>query len=442
MTSIKGTPLSRRTLLRFGAAAAGVAAVSSCTRGLGGGDKSSSGGGAGSSLDVMFWGEGDQNKKLIEALDLYQKSEGATKVNPQYSGFSGYYDKLATRVAGGNPPDVFQIHLPYLMEYIKRGAVAPLDQYKDDLGLDKMPDYVATTTKADGKYYFALLGAATQPAIIVNTTKLKPLGLSAPSPDWTIDQYKATMAEVWSKSGHKLAGTADLGGSPIALESFLRGRGKALFGDGSSLGFAEDDFAAWLQLWQDLRGNGSAVQMAVTAAATGFQNDPVTVGKAAYSGTATSRGLPSMQSLTKDTLSLGTFPSGGPGSQPGTNIIPAGWFAISPKSKNIEGAVSMLKYLTSQPDAAQAMGLARGVPIPEAIRTDVAKTATGLNKLVLENYALVASQGPAALQMYPPGASKLLQTSLPNANQVVGFGKSSVSQAVTKFFSDAKAALK
>ena len=149
-----------------------------------------------------------------------------------------------------------------------------------------------------------------------------------------------------------------------------------------------------------------------------------------------------MQSLTKDTLSLGTFPSGGAGSEPGTNIIPAGWFAISPKSKNIEGAVAMLKYLTSKPEAANAMGLARGVPIPEDIRAEVTKSATGLNKLVLDNYALVASRGPAALQMYPPGASKLLQTSLPNANEVVGFGKSSVSQAVTKFFSDAKAALK
>ncbi|HZX08092.1 ABC transporter substrate-binding protein [Kribbella sp.] len=434
------TQFSRRRLLQFGAAAAGLTAVSSCTRGLGG-SGNTSGGGSKGTLDVMFWGEGDQNKLLIKALDLYQKSSGAVKVNPQYSGFSGYYDKLATRVAGGNPPDVFQIHLPYLMEYIKRGAVAPLDQYKDDLGLDKMPDYVATTTKADGKYYFALLGAATQPAIIVDTTKLKGLGMAAPSPDWTIDQYKSAMADVWNKSGHKLAGTADLGGNSIALESFLRGRGKALFGDGSSLGFAEEDLAAWLQLWQDLRGNGSAVPMPVTAAATGFQNDPVTIGKAAYTGTATSRGLPSMQSLTKDTLSLGTFPSGGAGSAPGTNIIPAGWFAISPKSKNIEGAVSMLKYLTSRPEAAQAMGLARGVPIPENIRADVAKTATGLNKLVLDNYALVASKGPAPLQMYPPGASKLLQTSLPNANQVVGFGKSSVSQAVTNFFSDAKAAL-
>lgn len=435
MTSFTHSQVSRRTLFRLGAAAAGTAALSSCSRGLGGSSSRSS-----KTLDFMFWGEGDQNKKLIEALDLYQKSSGASKVNPQYSGFSGYYDKLATRVAGGNPPDVFQIHLPYLMEYIKRGAVQPLDQYKDDLGLDSLPDYVTTTVKSQGKSWFALLGAATQPAIVVDTTKLTSIGLSAPSVnDWTLDQYRAAMAQVWDKSGKKLNGTADLGGNAIAIEAFMRARGKPLFTDDGKLAFTQDDMAAWLQFWQDLRTNGGAVPMKVTAAATGFQNDPVTLGKAAYTGTATSRGLPSMQTLTKDTLALGTFPSGGPGSAPGTNIIPAGWFAISPKSKNIEGAVAMLKFLTGA-DAAKVMGMARGVPIPENVRSTVAASAKGLDKVVLDNYALVASKKPAPLQMYPTGTSKLFQ-SLTNVNQSVGFGQSTVAQAVTKFFSDAKEAL-
>lgn len=436
MSSLTPSSLSRRSLLHLGAAAAGAAALSSCSRGLSG----SGGGSSASTLNVMFWGEGDQNKKLLEALELYGRSEGASTVNPQYSGFSGYYDKLATRVAGGNPPDVFQIHLPYLMEYIDRGAVQPLDEYKDDLGLDGLPDYVSTTVKADGKYWFALLGAAAQPAIIVNTTKVQGLGLQAPGADWTLDGYRSTMAEVWGKSGKKLHGTADLGGNPIAFEAYVRGIGKQLFSDEGQLAFTQDDLVSWLQLWDDMRKSGAAVPMNLTAAASGFQNDPVTVGKAAYTGTATSRGLPSMQSLTKDQLALATFPAAG--SVAGTNIIPAGWFAISPKSKNIEGAVAMLKFLTSEPEASKIMGMARGVPIAEEVRKSVSAGATGLDKAVLDNYELVTSKGPAPLQMYPPGASKLLQTSLPSANEAVGFGKGAVAQAAATFFTEAKGALK
>jgi multiple sugar transport system substrate-binding protein len=429
--------LSRRGLLRLGVVAAGTAALASCSRGFGGSSSPS----GGTALDFAFWGEGDQNKKLVDALNLYQKTADASTVNPQYSGFSGYYDKLATRVAGGNPPDIFQIHLPYLMEYIDRGAVAPLDDYKDQLGLDKLPDYVANTAKTKGKYWFALLGAATQPAIIVDTTKLAALGLSAPSGDWDIDTYAKTMLEVYTKSDKKLNGTADSGGSPITLEAFLRGQRKSLFSDDGKLGFGEADLVKWLQFWQDMRANGAAVPMTVTAANKGFQDDPVTLGKAAYSSTATSRGLPSMQSLNKDTLALATFPSGGSGTGSGTNIIPAGWFAISAKSKNIKAAVQMLQYLTTNPDAAAALGLARGVPIPEDMRNTISKTATGLDKVVLDNYVEVASKHPAPLQMYPPGASKLLQTSLPDANEQVGFGKMTVAQAAQKFLADAKNAL-
>lgn len=249
------------------------------------------------------------------------------------------------------------------------------------------------------------------------------------------------MAQVHTSSGGKLAGTSDFGGNPIALEAYLRGIGSPLFTADGKLGFGLKELAVWLQLWKDLRDGGSAVPMSVTAAATGFQNDAVTIGKAAFTTTATSRGLPSMQSLTKDTLALATFPSGGEGSGAGTNIIPAGWFAISPKSKNIEGAVAMITYLTSSADAAKVMGMARGVPIPSEVRSRVAATATGLDKAVLDNYALVESQKPSALQMYPPGASKLLQTSLPNANEVVGFGQTTVAAAAKKFFDDAKGAL-
>jgi multiple sugar transport system substrate-binding protein len=427
--------LTRRAVLRLGAVTGGALALTSCLRGFTPPAASTS------SLDVMFWGEGDQNKKLIDALRLFQQTDGGPGINPQYSGFDGYYDKLATRVAGGNPPDVFQIHLPYLLEYIERGAVQPLDQYSADLGLDAVPEYVAPTVAYEGKLWFALLGAASQPAVVVDMTKLQGLGLAAPTDDWTLDTFMSTMAEVLAVSGGKLHGTADLGGSPIVLEAFMRSRGKPLFTDDGRLAFDGDDFTAWLQMWQDLRDSGGAVPMSVTAAATGFQSDPVTIGKAAYTSTATSRGLPSMQSLTKDQLALATFPSGGPGSAPGTNIIPANWFAISPKSKNIEGAVAMLKFLTTDPNAARAMGLARGVPIPERLRPTVAGGASGLDKAVLDNYELVTSKAPAPLQMYPPGASKLLQTSLPNVNQVVGFGQMSVTEATAKFFSDAEVAL-
>lgn len=428
------TQLDRRLLLGLGLTAAGTGTLAACR---GGPSPASSGGGT---LEFMFWGEGDQNERLIDALKDFQAGDGAPTVSPQYSGLSGYYDKLATRLAGGNPPDVFQIHLPYLTEYIERDTVLALDDHAQELGLTDLPDYIAPTSQVDGSYYFALLGAATQPAIIVNTTRLEELGLEPPADDWTLDDFVDAMTQVWESSAQALHGTADQGGSQIGFEAYLRGRGTPLFEEDGSLGIAEGDVEAWFQLWQDMRDSGAAVPMDVTASVDGFQTDPLTIGKAAYTLTATSRGLPSIQSLNTDTLALATFPSGGPESVSGTNIIPAGWFAVSPKAGDVEGAVAMLKYLIGE-SAAETMGMARGVPIPPDVRETVQASATGLDAIALENYDLVESQDPAALQVFPVGTSELLQSDLPNINQSIGFGESTVADGVTAFFDAAAKAL-
>ncbi len=427
--------ISRRTVLRAGALGVGAAALAGCNRGLGSSQASSD-------LQFMFWGEGNQNEKLLAAIDIFKQRNPKVKVNPQYSGFSGYYDKLATRVAGGNPPDIFQVHLPYLLEYVRRDAVHSLDAHADKLGLASIPKDIVTTCKLDGHYYFALLGAATQPAVVYDKTALEQLGLGGPDPGWNLDQYQAVMKEVYAASKQQLHGTADVGGSPVQLEPFLRGFGKQLFTDEGKLGFTKEEFGAWLQLWQAMRENGSAVPMDVTAGAQGFQNDPVVLRKAAYTGTATSRGLPSMKSLTKDELGIAPFPSSGRETRPGTNIIPAGWFAISKKSKNVDDAVALLSFLTGDPDAAKTMGMARGVPINPAMRDVIKPTLAGLDKVVFDNYVLIAAKDLAPLQAYPPGAGQLLQSSLATANQTVGFGKASVAQAAEQFFADAARVLK
>ncbi|HVX47437.1 MAG TPA: ABC transporter substrate-binding protein [Mycobacteriales bacterium] len=427
------TLLSRRSAVKAGGAAVAASALAGCgIRGLTPPSHDSS------TLQMTFWGEGDQNKRLIAALDLFERQHAPLKIATQYSGLDGYYDKLATRLAGGDPPDIFQIHLPYLLEYVRRGAVASLDPYAKDLGLTSVPDYIATTSKLDGHWYFALVGAATQPAIVYDRTRLEEKHLQPAKDGWTLDDFQDQMRQVHSDTGGKLYGSADLGGNAIAFESYLHGRAMRLFDDTGQLAFKPDDFSEWLQMWDSQRKAGGCLPMSETAAATGFQNDPVITGKSAFTLTATSRGLPSMQTLTKDTLRLLPFPAATRGGAPGTNIIPAGWFAVAKRSRNIEGAVALLKFLSGSKQASRAMQLARGVPIASDLQAVIAPDLTGVNKLVFDNYQQIARQKLVPLQPYPPGSGELLQTSLPTANQTVGFGKGSVSSVTDQFFSDAK----
>lgn len=434
MTGAPGRrPVGRRSVLRLAAGAAGGLALGGCEpRGL-----TLSSGSTGT-LEMAFWGEGDQNTRLIAAINLYQKSADGVPVKMQYSGLQGYYDKLATRLAGGAPPDIFQIHLPYLLEYAERGSVHQLDQYAAELGLPSLPPSVSGTARIDGHWYFAVVGAATQPAVVQNRTLLARLGLDQPDPSWTLDGYEAQMKRVRSASGGKLYGCADAGAVIAPLDSYLRGFGKRLFDGHGGLGFGPEQFQEWLGFWDRLRREQACVPMEITAGATGFQTDPVVTRKAVYSLTATSRGLPSIQSLTNDRLSLLTFPAANATSGPGTNVIPAGWFAISSKSRNVEEAVGLLRFLATSAAAAKTMGLARGVPISPQLQAVVSRGLDGLDQQVFDNYRTVTAGAVAPLQPFPVGAGELLTTSLTNANQTVGFGRATVQQATDRFFAEAK----
>lgn len=434
--SSRSVPMSRRSMLAVAGATAVSVTVGGCSRGLSSNSESSS------TLQMTFWGEGNQNAKLVSAINLFDKGDSGVSVKTQYSGLNGYYDKLATRLAGGAPPDIFQIHLPYLLEYVRRGAVRQLDDHATDLRLTELPSYIASTSKVDGHWYFALGGAATQPAILYDTTKLDQYGMQVASNGWTFAEYQSAMSQVHSHTKGKLYGSVDLGGTFVAFESYLHGRNKQLFDESGQLGFSEADLATWLNVWVAQRKSGGCVPMSVTAAGTGFDTDPIVTGKSAYSETATSRGLTSMQTLTKDSLGLLPFPAATKGTQSGTNIIPAGWWAISKHSKNVDKAVALLKFLTQDKKAALAMGLARGIPINAGLQTAIKPHLRGVDKLILDNYQQVAKGRLAPLQPYPPGAGELLQTSLPNANQTVGFGKSNVAAATKHFFTDAKRILK
>lgn len=427
--------MSRRSVLRLAGTAGVAAALGGCGRGLGGSSSDSN-------LQMMFWGEGDQNTKLMKAVTAWQNKDGNAHVDTQYMGYAGYFDKLATRLAGGNPPDIFQIYLPYLAEYVSRGAVLPLDDHAEDLRLTSLPASILPTCKMDGHYYFAIVGAATQPAVEYDSDRLARFSLKPASSDWTLAEFQDVMKQVHAASKGAMHGISDLGGGAVQLESYLRAFDTPLFDRQGGLAFTPEQFEQWLHLWDTMRKNGSCPPMTVTAGANGFETDPIVTGKAAYTLTATSRGFPSIQSLTKDHLGLLQFPRATAGSKPGTNIIPAGWFAIAKKSKNAGKAVDLLKYLSRDPHAAELMGLARGVPLSKVQQDAIKDQFDGQEKQVFDNYLQIAGQDLAPLQVYPPGSGELLTKSLSTANQSVGFGKASVRRAAAQFFTDAKRILK
>jgi len=155
--------------------------------GCGGGDSGTSGGTGGSSqsnvsgsISVMGIWSGPEQKAFQKVLD------GFTEENPNVSvKYTSAGDELptvlATAVEGGNPPTVAFVSQPGLIgDFVKKGAVKPIDYAKSDV-LNNLGQSAVDIGSVDGKLYGVLYKAANKSLVWYNVQSFTDAGVEAPT---------------------------------------------------------------------------------------------------------------------------------------------------------------------------------------------------------------------------------------------------------------------
>lgn len=222
-----------------------------------------------SSLRLTFWGGQARADRTYGVTDLYKASSG-TDVEGEFLAWNDYWPKLATQTAGGNAPDVLQMDYRYIVEYAKRNAIAPLDEFIGTaLKLDGFDADQLEGGKVDGKLYGISLGANSV-AMIYNVAAFEEAGIELPTNAWTLDDLMA-IGEAFKTANIRGGMKAIMDGSysePM-LDNWLRQRGKALYTADGKLGFEEADAVEWYTMWAKLREAGVCVSAEDQALDTG-----------------------------------------------------------------------------------------------------------------------------------------------------------------------------
>ena len=92
-------------------------------------------------LRFSWWGGDARHEATLEAIELYESKHPGVKIEPEYSAYSGYYEKLVTQLASGNAPDIFQVDQGWVAELSARGDVfADLEQFSDVIDFDQFSE--------------------------------------------------------------------------------------------------------------------------------------------------------------------------------------------------------------------------------------------------------------------------------------------------------------
>ncbi|MFG2164194.1 ABC transporter substrate-binding protein [Micromonospora chersina] len=427
------TPLTRRRFVR-GLAAVALAAPLALGAAACGGDEAGDDGPV--KLSVFWWG-GDARAKLTEdALALYTKKHPEVTFEKTWQANQGYFDKLATLTAGGNPPDLFQIDDNYLAEYAGRSTTLDLTSYKDSGKLDvsKFPKSLWQYGVVDGKLAGVAAGENTQ-GLVYNKTLLQKNGLPEPTTGMTWEQHIAWAEQVAKKT--KVPGTQDPSADYKAFWVWLRQQGKDLY-KGTELGFTADDVTKWFELWKGARDRGATPTPDVIheGNATDITKQLVVTGKAATSWVWANQ-MPDLKKNTKDELGVVAYP-GDPSAQWARASM---YWSVFKGSKHRDVAVDVINLLTNDPEAVALLGTDRGLPSNLDLRAKVSETATDpAMKQSIQVESDLAQKFGESPQVPIKGHSKV-RSELTKAAENAQYGRATPAQAAEQFLAACKSAI-
>lgn len=392
-------------------------------------------------LRLYWWGGQTRADRTLAVADLWAKAKGKTVPTGEFGSFQDHWPKLATMVAGGNAPDVYQMDYRFIVEYATRGAMQPLDEYVAS-GVLKLDDFDADQIeggKVDGKLYGISLGANSV-AAIYNQTAFEAVGLELPKLGWSYEDVPA-MAEAFKAKGNGVAFMADGSSNEPSLDNWIRQRGKPLYTPEGKLGPNADDMTEWFALWQGFRDKGYTPSAEDSALDVDTPETSMIALKKAAIIWSNSNQLIVHQSVNTDKLSMTNYPRINATTGGGHYRKPSQFWSMASTSTQKEAAADFISFFVNDPEAGKVLQVERGIPCSAGVRAAVSPLLDEQSQVALN---FVSSLGDllGPLPASPPAAAGEIDQSLLDVlSDEVAFGQRSAADAGKFFVEEATAIL-
>lgn len=393
-------------------------------------------------LRLFWWGGQARADRTLAVADAFAASTGKPEPQGEFLAWNDYWPRLATQVAGGNAPDVYQMDYRFIVEYATRNAIAPLDEFIGGaLNLDDFDQDQLEGGKVNGQLYGLSLGANSV-ATLINTTAFEEAGIAPPDMSWSYESFPEIGEAFLSKNIRGgMKAMSDGSYNEPGLDNWIRQRGKPLYTPEGKLGPDTDDMVDWFRMWNGFREKGYIVAAEDQALDTGAPEvSMVSLQKSALQP-SNSNQLVVYQSINPDKLSITSYPRLAPGVGGGHYRKPSQFWSISGTSANKEEAAKFLSFFVNDIEAGKVLGVERGIPCSAAVRDAVSPLLNEQDQIALNFVANLGDLiGP--LPASPPNAAGEIDTSLLRTlGQEVAFGGRSAEDAGKFFVEEATAIL-
>lgn len=390
-------------------------------------------------LRLIFWGSTTRNKLTAQAINLFQKSHLGTTIASQYSGFDTYWNILNMLISAGKTPDLIQMDMRYLSQYVRKGLLLDLTQLIYDQTID-LSDYnplLLASSKANNTVYGIPMGGNYQ-CMHYDKVFLENAGVGPLPENMTWSTFAEYTTELSKALRYSVHGTSDNSGDITSFEMWIRMRGKELYTHDGSLDFELADVGDWYSYWSSLRkANGclpTDVQINLDNSNTP-SDASIIKGKAIFN-TLYSNTYEAYQNATTHQLGMTMIPKG---STPGLYLKPSMLMSIAAQTKYPNEAASFISSINNDVDVVTALGLERGIPGSAQALALLSPRLTPTQQTMAMYVDFVSKSGNTRVKevLDPPGAGQVSML-LKQVSRDIGLGRTSVTHGTKMFYADAR----
>ena len=429
--------VNRRGALKLAGLAGLAATLPACGRGFGG---KSDGDGA-IELNMVWWGDSARAEKTQKALDLFQGANPGIRVRTEYQDSSPYKDKLVTRFAAGDPPDLMAMRTDSLREYAGRGALLDLAPHGDKLDLSGLTD-AARALGVVGQQTYGVPSGLNTVGFVVDKALTDKFGVAIPDGNtWSWADLATFAKQVTAASGGKVYGTNFETWTIANLIVWTRQRGEDFYTADGKLGVSVATVTAWFATIQKMRadkGFPPAGFIDPNGGASPAQS--YLAKKAIASQIIPTNNFLNYNNVCGGQLQLLRMPGETQGARRGQSIDTPALWSVAAKSKHPQETLTLLNFLVNDVAGAKAAGTTRGVPASRAVATAIAPDLERDDQRASQYLADLQNEKLPPSYSYPVGASKLTNI-LKSISTEVEFGRQTPAAGATAFVGQATKAL-
>jgi multiple sugar transport system substrate-binding protein len=363
-------------------------------------------------IRFAWWGSQSRHERTLKVIELFEKKYPNIKVQPEYTGWSGYWDKMNAQAAGNNLPDIIQHVRKYINGYAEGGQLLDLTPYIENGSLNT--SNIDDVYLQMGQVYGKQIGMATgvnAPAVYYDKELFDKAGVAYPSGDDTWQDRAEKFKKIHNKLGILGASTPLAQQEGIGFVIYLRQHGLNFFSeDGDSLGYDNDQlYVDFMQMDLDLIKAG-AVQNASQRqeSARAIEEDWITKQKTA-TATYWSNQLAALSMGAGKILTPALYPIAKGQVQEGRYLQPAMLLTVSKNTKHPKEVMKFLNFWFHDIEAGKILGTDRGTPTESKVKAAVKAEADKYDQVVFDFVDEAAKNAGSVLPPEPPEYQEVIK---------------------------------